>query len=88
MNEEQLKRLDLDYLANLLRGTDPDRADEILQEYGKKLMVDTDDLEYILATDWNCIKCSCCGIFSGEDEMSEIVEDECIVCVSEDMFYE
>lgn len=89
MSKEQLKRLDLNYLADLLRNNeDEDRAEEILQEYSKKHMVDTNDLEEILATDWNCIKCSCCGRFLGEDEMSEKVEDECIFCVEEEMFYE
>lgn len=89
MGKEQLKRLDLGYLADLLKKADEeDRADEIFKEYSKKHMVDSDDLEEILATDWNCIKCSCCGRFFGEDEMSEKVEDECVSCVEEEMFYE
>lgn len=88
MGKEQLKRLDLSYLADLLRGIDEDRADEIFQEYTKKHMVDSDDLEEILATDWNCVKCSSCGRFFGEDEMSEKIEDECVFCVEEEMFFE
>ena len=89
MSKEVLKRLDLDYLANLLKkADDEERADEILQEYSKKHMVDVDDLEEILATDWNCVKCSSCGKFFGEDEMSEKIEDECIFCAEEEMFHE
>ena len=89
MSKEVLKRLDLDYPANLLKkADDEDRADEILQEYSKKHMVDVDDLEETLATDWNCVKCSSCGKFFGEDEMSEKIEDECIFCAEEEMFYE
>lgn len=85
MSKEILKRLNLDYLADLLRKADnEDRADEIFKEYSKKHMVDTDDLEEVLATDWNCIKCSCCGRFFGEDEMSSQIEDECIFCVEEE----
>lgn len=88
MKTKQLKRLDLSYLTNLLRNNDDeDRADEILQEYSKKHMVDSDILEEILATDWNCVKCSSCGRFLGEDEMSEKIEDECIYCVEEEMFF-
>ena len=84
-----LQRLDLSYLANLLKDSDDeDRADEILQEYSKKHMTDSDDLEEVLAIDWNCIKCSCCGKFFGEDEMSEKIEDECVSCVEEELFYE
>ncbi len=79
--KETLIRLDLSYLADLLRNNDSeDRADEILQEYAKKYMVDSDDLEEILATDWNCIKCSSCGRFFGEDELSDNDED-CIFCI-------
>ena len=89
MSKEVLKRLDLDYLANLLKkADDEDRADEILQEYSKKHMIDSDDLEEILASNWNCNKCSSCGRFFGEDEMSEQVENECIFCIEEEMFYE
>ena len=86
---EQLKRLNLEYLAKLLRDNeDEERSNEILQEYSKKHMVDSDNLEEILATDWNCVKCSSCGKFFGEDEMSEKIEDECILCVEEEMFFE
>ncbi len=89
MSKEVLKRLDLDYLANLLKkADDEDRADEILQEYSKKHIVDSDVLEEILATKWNCNKCSSCGRFFGEDELSDKIEDECIFCVEEEMFYE
>ena len=64
MSKEVLKRLDLNYLAELLRNNeDEDRADEILQEYSKKHMADSDDLEDILASTWNCNKCSSCGRF-------------------------
>ena len=88
MSKEVLKRLDLNYLAELLRNNeDEDRADEILQEYSKKHMADSDDLEDILASTWNCNKCSSCGRFFSEDEMSEKIEDECIFCVEEEMFY-
>ena len=80
MNYEQLKRLDFSYLADLLRGKDEDRADEIFQEYSKKHMVDSDILEEVLAMDWNCIKCSSCGRFFGDDEISENNDDECIFC--------
>ena len=45
------------------------QADEILQEYSKKHMVDDDDLEETLATDWNCVKCFSCGKFFGEGEI-------------------
>lgn len=86
---EQLKNLNLEYLAKLLRDCeDEDRAEEILQEYSKKHMVLSEDMEEILATDWNCVKCSSCGKFFGEDEMSEKIEDECIYCVEEEIFYE
>lgn len=79
--KETLKRLDLSYLADLIKNNDDeDRVDEILQEYAKKFMVDSDELEEILATDWNCIKCSSCGRFFGEDEISDNDED-CIFCV-------
>lgn len=89
MNKEQLKRLDLNYLADLLRNNEDEyRADEILQEYSKKHMVDSDDLEEILAIEWNCVKCLCCGRFFGVDEMSSQIEDACIFCVEEEMFYE
>lgn len=86
---EDLKKLDLEPLSKLLRDSeDEDNADEILQEFIKEHNVDEDDLEEILATDWNCIKCSCCGRFFGEDEMSAQIEDECIFCVEEEMFFE
>ena len=50
MSKEQLERLDLSYLAELLRNNDDeDRADEILQEYSKKHMIDSYVLEEILA---------------------------------------
>ena len=79
--KETLKRLDLSYLADLIKNNDDeDKVDEILQEYAKKFMVDSDELEEILATDWNCIKCSSCGRFFGEDEISDNDED-CIFCV-------
>lgn len=84
-----LKRLDLSYLAGLLTNCeDEDKAEEILQEYAHKHVVEVETLEELLATDWNCIKCSYCGRFFGEDEMSEKVEDECVFCVEEEMFYE
>lgn len=88
MNMEQLKELDLSHLANSLNGIDEDRADEIFQNYCKKNAIDGDILEEILATNWNCIKCSTCGRFFGDDEMSEKNEDECIFCVEEELFYE
>ena len=89
MSKELLDRLDLSYLSKLLRNNDDeDRADEILQEYSKKHMIDSYVLEEILATKWNCNKCSSCGRFFGEDEMSDKIEDECIYCVEEEIFYE
>ncbi len=84
MSKELLDRLDLSYLSKLLRNNDDeDRADEILQEYSKKHMIDSYVLEEILAIKWNCNKCSSCGRFFGEDEMSEQAEIECIYCVEE-----
>lgn len=77
---EQIKRLDLEHLANLLKNIDDeDRADEILQEYSKKYMVDSGDLQEVLATEWNCCMCARCGKYFGDDEFSDN-DEECNYC--------
>lgn len=76
-NLKQVKRLDLEYLANLLKNQDDDRAIEILEEYAKKHMVDGDALQEILSINWNCCMCSSCGRYFGEDEFSSNDEDCC-----------
>ena len=89
MSIDQLKRLDLGYLADLLRNNDSkERADEILQEYSKKHMVSSDDLEKILSSNWDCIKCSHTGKFFKFENLPNKEEKEkyCINCGEDENF--
>lgn len=77
-----LQRLDLSYLADLLKNSDnEDRANEILQEYSKKHMVDVDDLVKVLATKWDCTYCSSCGKFFSKDRIANFTDNKCLLCL-------
>ncbi|MDX4028441.1 hypothetical protein [Aliarcobacter skirrowii] len=77
-----MKIEDIDNLADLAKELKNDRNKniyKIFDDYALKFNLDAEELEQVLAKEYDCFKCDSCERFYTYDEYS-FFDEECIYC--------